>query len=95
MSFVRRSSSFANVKKGEAESAKFNKPSASFAEHDFFFDVEDMHVLKSGGLPKLAEMGGVQGIAAALRTSLTTGLYKDEMDSKFSERVGRYVHLFS
>lgn len=91
MSFVRRSSSFAAIKKEEGDNARFSKRSATFNEHEFFFDVEDMHVLKAGGLPKLAEMGGVQGLAAALRTSLSTGLYQDEIDSQFSERIAKCV----
>jgi hypothetical protein len=49
MSFVRRSSSFiATVK---ADAPKYGR-SATFDEHDFIFDIEDMHVLKAGGLPK-------------------------------------------
>jgi hypothetical protein len=53
MSFVRRSSSFlAAVKKPDETQSKFNR-SDSFVDHDFFYDVEDMHVLKAGGLPKV------------------------------------------
>ncbi len=52
MSFVRRSSSFAAVKKPDESQSNF-KRSDSFADHDFFYDVEDMHVLKAGGLPKV------------------------------------------
>ncbi len=52
MSFVRRSSSFAAVKKPDESLSNF-KRSDSFADHDFFYDVEDMHVLKAGGLPKV------------------------------------------
>lgn len=93
MSFVRRSASFASVSREESDKAKFVRRSASFAEHEFFYDVEDMHVLKAGGLPKLAEMGGVQGLAAAFRTSLTTGLYKDEVEAKFVDRITKYVRF--
>ena len=52
MSFVRRSSSFAAVKKPDESQSKFIR-SDSFVDHDFFYDVEDMHVLKAGGLPKV------------------------------------------
>jgi hypothetical protein len=91
MSFVRRSSSFASVKQPD-HSSKFQR-SASFAEHDFFYDIEDMHVLKAGGLPKLAEMGGVQGLAQSFRTSLSTGLYEDEVESKFEDRIAKCVTI--
>lgn len=89
MSFVRRSSSFASVKQPD-DSSKFRK-SALFNDHDFFYDIEDMHVLKAGGLPKLAEMGGVQGLAQSFRTSLATGLYEDECESKFEDRIAKCV----
>ncbi len=70
----------------------------NFQEHDYFYDTQDIWVLKDktqGGLPKLAEMGGVQGLAEAFRTSLTTGLHEDEINSEFglTARRERYGHI--
>lgn len=44
---------------------------------------------------RLAEMGGVQGLAKAFRTDLQRGVYKDEVDEGFKRRQDVYgVNLF-
>lgn len=74
MSFIRRSVSFLAIKKGDAENLA-NSRRIPVEKHDFFFDQDDINVLKAGGVPKLCEMGGIQGLAEAFRTSLENGIF--------------------
>jgi hypothetical protein len=38
----------------------------------------------------LAEMGGVPGVAAALRTDPKQGIYDDELKSSFQRRIDQF-----
>ena len=46
--------------------------------------------IQAGGMPKLAEMGGIQGLAEAFRTSLENGIYADEEKEGFAVREAKY-----
>lgn len=90
MSFVRRTSSFASVKRPEVELDVVRKKALPVHQHDFMYDINDFHVMMHGGLPILAEMGGVQGIAAALRTDLKEGLMEDEVQQGYAVREEKF-----
>eukprot|EP00479_Gromia_sphaerica_P014151 TRINITY_DN8268_c0_g1_i1.p1 TRINITY_DN8268_c0_g1~~TRINITY_DN8268_c0_g1_i1.p1 ORF type:complete len:117 (+),score=24.76 TRINITY_DN8268_c0_g1_i1:73-423(+) len=89
MSFVRRSTSFLKV--NDYTSKQLNKPSKGLEAHDFFYDKDDFALLARDWTDndlthaRLGEMGGIQGIAAATRTDLKNGLYKDEAEEKTFE----------
>lgn len=83
MSFVTRLNSFRRLKSGEFADGPYQLK--KLEDHHFFFDRDDIAVMK-GSIGKLGEMGGVQGLAAAFRTDLKTGLLKDEMSSSFERR---------
>lgn len=68
-----------------------------FQKHKYLYDVHDFAAIEaeshepSRQLALLSEMGGVQGLAAALRTNLESGLYEDEVkDGKFTHRREAY-----
>jgi len=84
MSAIRRLNSFSLVKNPKQLSSK------SISTFYFPFDAGDMCVMH-GNKGKLAEMGGVQGIAGALRTDLRRGLYGDEVSlGTYAERKKIY-----
>eukprot|EP00456_Euglypha_rotunda_P015081 TRINITY_DN14812_c0_g1_i1.p1 TRINITY_DN14812_c0_g1~~TRINITY_DN14812_c0_g1_i1.p1 ORF type:complete len:102 (+),score=24.64 TRINITY_DN14812_c0_g1_i1:394-699(+) len=87
MSDIIYSSDFANIveqKRGQLR---------PIDKHEWIFDVHDIAVLQEKVDDQklqfgfLAEMGGVQGLATALRTDIKAGLYEDEC----KEEIGRAV----
>ena len=87
MSFATRLNSFRRLKSGELADGPYQlKP---IADHHFFFDTTDIAIMK-GSIAKLGEMGGVQGLAAAFRTDLKTGLHKDEVSGEGSGDGGSF-----
>ena len=82
MSFIQSSEAYYTHKK---EAAAF-KQSASVFDHNFLFDSDDLSYLMSHfqeeqtAISILAQMGGVEGISYALRTDMSMGLGKDEVD---------------
>lgn len=80
MSSIRRLQSFSLVKNPKLG------PNKSVSDFRWMYDASDLSNMQ-GSNSKLAEMGGVQGLAGALRTNLKTGIYKDEVDKgSFEER---------
>jgi len=81
MSFIQNSEAYHSRKQ---EAAKF-KPSANVFDHNFLFDSDDLSYLMSHfqeeqtAVAILAQMGGVEGIAYALRTDMSMGLGEDEV----------------
>lgn len=53
----------------------------AIVDHQFLYGPDELNCIH-GDLPTLAQSGGVQGIAHALRCSLKTGLQKDEFEPK-------------
>ncbi|CEP02431.1 hypothetical protein PBRA_009015 [Plasmodiophora brassicae] len=63
----------------------------SVGQHVFTYDADDLRAMTRRGNPSLlAEMGGVQGLAAALRSNLRTGLHSDEFSTQFAKRRVAY-----
>lgn len=52
-------------------------------------------LLRSEDLEKLAELGGVDGVAKALNSDLKTGLTKTEIETNFESRKSVYVTQLS
>lgn len=81
MSFIQYSEAYYTHKK---EATTF-KQSKNVFEHNFLFDSDDLSYLMSHfqeepvAISILAQMGGVEGIAYALRTDMSTGLGEDEV----------------
>ena len=72
----------------------FRKPRevvvAPLSEHAFVFTPNELHYLQ-GNFALLAEVGGAQGLAAALRSDVKSGLLADEADTAaFSRRTALY-----
>lgn len=89
MSSIRHSLSFITTTKN-------NLAKQDIAKHQWMFSMHDLAALhmddKRFGL--LAEMGGVQGLAGALRTDLHSGLFADEVvDDSFQQRAHKYAAL--
>ena len=76
MSSIVRSVSFRSYRKHAV-------PVAALDQHTFHFSPNELHHLH-GSFSLLAEMGGAQGLAAALRSDVKGGLYLDEVE------VGEY-----
>lgn len=69
-----------------SDSIVINTATLNQAPDNFGLDLNDLLVLANGGLPILAECGGVQGLAHALRSDIKTGLSEHETQSKFALR---------
>ena len=83
MSSIVRSVSFRSYRKQVV-------PVAPLASHIFHFAPNELHALH-GQFSLLAEMGGAQGLAAALRSDVKGGLHLDEAESgDFQRRVELY-----
>ena len=63
---------------------------APLSEHVFSFTPNELQYLQ-GSFPHLSEMGGAQGLAAALRSDVKSGLHGDESDDgAFARRTALY-----
>ena len=60
----------------------------SVDEHDFFLGPNELQHIH-GSMPLLAEMGGAQGIALALRSDVKAGIYADEVSTVKEDVIGR------
>ena len=58
---------------------------APLSEHEFIFQPNELHYMQ-GSFSVLAEMGGSQGLASALRSDVKTGLQPDEADAAVFDR---------
>jgi len=100
MSFIQNTEAYYTHKR---EAADF-KRSKNVYDHEFLFDHEDLSYLMSHyqeepiAISILAQMGGVEGIAYALRTDLAKGLGADELDEEddgaLKHRRGEYGSNF-
>lgn len=81
MSFIQQTESYYTNKREQADF----KRSKTVQDHDFLFDADDLSYLmgqfqeESNAISVLSQMGGVEGIAYALRTDMSSGLGDDEI----------------
>ena len=82
MSFIQQTESYYTHKRDAADF----KRSKDVFEHQFLFDADDLSYLmgqfqeEPNAISVLAQMGGVEGIAYALRTDMSSGLGQDGVD---------------
>jgi len=82
MSFIQSTESYYTHKR---EAPDF-KRSENLHDHNFLFDREDLSYLmthfqeEQTAISILAQMGGVEGISYALRTDMSSGIGRDELD---------------
>lgn len=83
MSFVQHTEDYFHFKQDQP----VFKRSQTIQQHDWIYDCDDLGEImacfqeEDFAIAKLAEMGGVQGIAFALRTNTATGIGEDEINN--------------
>ena len=95
MSFISNTEGYYNFQKEDEVVSR----SKDISDHDWFYSPELLTELMSNfqeeslALAKLAELGGVQGVAFALRTNQTQGISEDELtkwDEAYAIRIENY-----